>query len=321
MGITLVLATAFSAVLATGCKNSNPAPSGKETAEKALSLYTNGFNRTVDELQDIFEEYFDAIPEDGPQPRKYTFLVQEQPLEESLTATEKKFQQANGQQANSQQIDGDKLATLTEQIVHSARAGLTLLTQAKTYYASDQFRKDNLAQGRTIHTQMLEQSTQFQKAVGSLEEELAKAEEQQTQRELQQHSKDTYNYWFRYHSLRAKQFVESDSNTALEKRHAALAQALKEATAYLKNHSENLTLRTGSAMETYLQQARALQDVADTVASQTKAESYEDAMANQYQTLIDRYNGLVNEANALYTLEAQEINQVGGLLGFFKNLF
>ena len=71
-----VAAVAASAVPITGCKKDQSATG--ETAQQAMGLYAKGFNELIAEPQEMVKEYFDKIPEDGPDETKNNKLFPRQ---------------------------------------------------------------------------------------------------------------------------------------------------------------------------------------------------------------------------------------------------
>lgn len=153
-----------------GAAKSIAAASGDEATQHKFSLYTEGFNKLIDDHWGVSEEYKDYLKADIPSAQasgNIYFAENISNLEQALASLKEGRALNGGSQATEADAAVDKVV---------AEASV-LLAQWKTlapYYTSKAYREDNLAQGKAAHPALIAAYDKTVAAIGDLDAALTK---------------------------------------------------------------------------------------------------------------------------------------------------
>lgn len=296
----LVLVTAL--LLGTACKKDNSATG--EPAQEAMGLYAKGFNGLIADPKQMITEYFDNIPEAGPEPGSKPRLFPRQNFGASKI---KEAREAFAAAKSAAPASLAKLAPPADKAIVAIEKVATAFTEAQKYYDAENYKDDNFARGKQLHAQMLEATAQFQAALHELEDGLSVIEDQQAVAELAKHTDKGYGYWFRYYNIEAKKLlhaVESASTPDERKALVAAFQPIVTANDELAKFVASKGSSVNGSFNAYVSSASSFHATAVKLMRLVKDGAGDDkAIAQETESLIRGYNSLVSMANSLYQVE------------------
>jgi hypothetical protein len=296
LGLVLTLAA---------CKKSESTTG--EPAQEAMGLYAKGFNALLQDPSEMVKEYFENIPQDGPEAGSAPRLFARQgSATNAIKEAKDAFQAAKAAAPASLA----SLAPAADKTITAIDKVHATFSAAQKYYDAKDYEDDKFAKGKELHQQMVASSKEFNAAISELQNGLSQVEDQQASAELQKFDRKDYGYWFRYFNQQAKTFVNKveAGQAQPEEAFKPLDQALTDMTAMLGQKSEpNTTFKAyAGAAERFHSTAkklvRAVKDGGD-----GKDAKAAQAAQQESRTLIDNYNALVSMAGSLYELEANKL--------------
>lgn len=304
-----------SATPLTGCKKDQSATG--ETAQDAMGLYAKGFNELIAKPQEMVKEYFDKIPEEGPDETKNNKLFPRHAMASSkIDDAAKAF--ADAKKAAPASLA--KLAPLADAAIVAIKKVKTTFEAAQKYYAAENWKDDKFAKGKELHGQMLAVSKEFRTAIDALSTELSTIEDAQAESELKKFGPSSGRYWFRFGNMRAKKLLavaQKDlSPTYVTELEAALAEfvPVKDGVvAFVTTNGAGL----GSVKSVYESYQRNIEDFFATITKIKRAASdlatgdgknTEEGLMRSFESEVERstsdYNSLISSGNSMYDLEA-----------------
>ncbi len=298
---SIIIAFVF-ALVAGACKKDNSTTG--EPAQEAMGLYAKGFNALIGDPKQMITEYFDAIPEAGPDPASKPHLFPRQNFGAS------KIKEAREAFAKAKDAAPPALANLAPAATDAIAAidkVSTIFTEAQKYYDAENYKDDKLARGRELHAQMLAAARQFQTAIDKLEDGLTVIEDQQAVAELAKHADKGYGYWFRFYNIEAKKFLGAVERASTAEQRAALAtafQPMATANDELAKFVASKGPGINGSFNAYVTQAGSFHATAVKLLRLVKEPTPdEQAIGREMETLVSNYNNLVSMANSLYQVE------------------
>lgn len=315
----MIACFAAGAAPATGCKKDQSATG--ETAQNAMGLYAEGFNVLIADPQNLIEEYFKEIPEEGPnETEKYKLFPRQNFARRKIDDAKKSFAAAKSGAPASLA----KLPPMADATIASIEKVYAAFDAAQKYYDAENYKDDKFAKGKEIHAQMLASAKEFKAALHALSDELSAIEDAQSESELKKFNESSARYWFRFGNNRAKKLlavVHKDlSDTYVKDLEAALAEfaPVKDGVvkfvaangaglqAGVKNVYENYRERVESLFATATKVKRAAADLVNGDGKNNKA-GLERALNSELEAATRDYNQMVSTANTLYDLEGNGV--------------
>jgi hypothetical protein len=284
-----------------GCKKDNSTTG--EPAREAMGLYAKGFNTLIADPKGMIKEYFEKIPEEGPDPKAKPKLWHS-------TFSTSKIKEARDAFAAAKKAAPPALANLAkpaDDAVAAIEKIGTIFTEAHKYYDAENYKDDAFKRGKELHAQMIEATKQFNTALRDLEDGLTVIEDQQAVVELKKYEgKQNYSYWFRAYNIEAKKFLNVVSKAQTPEQRAALASAFEPA-ATANGALEKFVASKGagmnSAFKSYAGMASTYNATAVKLLRLVKENAKEDEVDRELEALVRNYNSLVSMANSLYQIE------------------
>jgi hypothetical protein len=300
---------------AAGCKKDQSATGA--TAQNAMGLYAEGFNVLIAEPQGLVEEYFKAIPEEGPDETKNNKLFPRQNFARGkIDAAKKSFAAAKSGAPASLA----KLPPMADATIVAIEKVYAAFEAAQKYYDAETYKDDKFAKGKEIHAQMLASAKEFKTAIHAFSEELSAIEDAQAEAELKKFDAKSARYWFRFGNSRGKKLlavVHKDlSETYVKDLEAALAEYAPVKDGVVKFVADNgaglqegvravysnYRDRVESLFATATKVKRAAADFVTGDGKNNKA-GLERVLNNELEAATSDYNNMVSAANSLYDLE------------------
>ncbi len=310
-----VAAVAASAVPMAACKKDQSATG--ETAQQAMGLYAQGFNELIAQPQEMVKEYFDKIPEEGPDETKNHKLFPRHTLASGkIDAATKSF--ADAKKAAPASLA--KLGPLADAAIVGIKKVKVTFEAAQKYYDAENWKDDKFAKGKTLHTQMLAETKEFRTALDALSNELSAIEDAQAESELKKFGPSSARYWFRFGNMRAKKLlavVQKDlSPTYVKDLEAALAEfaPVKDGVVtFVTTNGAGL----GNVKSVYESYQRGIEEFFATATKAKRAaadleggdgkntkEGLIRLLESELQEATRGYNSLISSGNSMYDLEA-----------------
>lgn len=301
--LLFVLTFALAAVTA-GCKKDNSTTGAP--AQQAMGLYAKGFNTLIKDPKAMIKEYFDAIPEAGPDPKSKPRLF---PRQSFAARGIKEAREAFAQAKASAPPAMAALGTAADQAITAIDAVAQTFGEAQKYYEAENYKDDQFARGKQLHAKMLAASKAFHTAVATLETGLSSIEDEQARTELAKYEADKgYSYWFRFYNIEAKKFLAAveaaETPEQLGKLEAAF-QPLSAASDALAKFVAGKGAQLNASFGAYHHQATSFDASATKVVRMARDPKRDDqALGREMDLLISSYNNLISTGNSLYDLEA-----------------
>lgn len=314
-----VAAVAASAVPVAACKKDQSATG--ETAQQAMGLYAKGFNELIAQPQEMVKEYFDKIPEEGPDETKNNKLFPRQNFASTkIDAATKSF--ADAKKAAPASLA--KLGPLADAAIVGINKVKVTFEAAQKYYDAENWKDDKFAKGKALHTQMLAEAKEFRTALDALSDELSAIEDAQAESELKKFGPSSARYWFRFGNMRAKKLlavVQKDlSPTYVKDLEAALAEfaPVKDGVVtFVSANGAGLQAGVKATYEVYqrgiegffataTKAKRAAADLEGGDGKNTK-EGLLRLLESELQEATRGYNSLISTGNSMYDLEASGV--------------
>jgi Protein of unknown function (DUF3829) len=293
-------------VLLLGACKKNQSSTG-EPAQEAMSHYAKGFNALLKQPNEMVEEYFENIPQEGPAAGSKPRLFARQGMaSNAIKEAKDAFKAAKASAPASLAL----LAPAADKAIAAVDKVHATYSAAQKYYDAKDYEDDQLAKGKELHQQMVAHSKELAAALHDLQEGLSRVEDQQSRAELEKLDRKEYGYWFRYFNQQAKSFVNKVevSPASSDEAFPSLDQALTEMTAMLGQKPDpNTTFKAYvGAAERFHSTAKKLVRAAKDSAGGKDAKALA-SIQQESRTLIDNYNALVSMAGSLYELEANKL--------------
>jgi len=267
-----------------------------DAAKQAMGGYAKGFNLLLKDPHDLVKSYFQTISEEGPAAGAKPHLF---PSQSSAARAVKDAREAFAAAGAGAPAALAQLAPASEHAVAAADRAIAVFTEAQKYYEAENYKDDQLAKGKQLHTQMLAARKELSAAMSAFEDGLSGIEDAQAASELEDYAGDKgYSYWFRYYNIAAKKFVATvDDATKRDAAYQAISAAHTALAAFAASKGE-LAVGFGPYMasaDTFLAACTKLTRADKGVAAET---------GDAGQGVISAYNGLINSGNFLYQLES-----------------
>ncbi len=300
----MLFALTFVLAALAGCKQDTSTTGAP--AQEAMGLYAKGFNALIKDPKAMIKEYFDAIPQTGPDPKaKIRLFPRQNFAARAIKEARESFTQAKA--AAPASMAG--VASAADQAIAAIDAVEQAFAQAQKYYEAENYKDDQLAKGNELHGKMLAATKDFNAAIDKLSTGLSAIEDEQARKELAKHegAKD-YSYWFRFYNMQAKQFlavVETiDSPEGFAKLDAAfppMTAASEALGAFVAQKGAQLN----PSFNAYNNQASSFHATATKLVRMAKDPNRDGAaVGREMDMLVSNYNNLVSTGNSLYDLEA-----------------
>jgi hypothetical protein len=293
-------------VLISGaCKKDNSATGAP--AQEAMGLYAKGFNDLIADPKQMITEYFDNIPESGPEPGSKPRLFPRQNFGISkIKEAREAFKAAK--EAAPASLAG--LAAPADDALVAIDKVATTFAEAHKYYDAENYKDDQFAKGKVLHAQMLEAAKQFRVAINKLEDGLSVIEDQQAVAEVAKYASDKgYSYWFRFYNMEAKKFIAAVEHADTPEQRAALATAFQP----IATANDDLTkfvaskgTKVNGSFNAYVSQASSFHATAVKLLRLVKDPAAEAELGRETEALIRNYNNMVSMANSLYQVEGAD---------------
>lgn len=295
----------FALALLVACKGD--ASTTGAGAQEAMGFYAEGFNTLIREPKEMIKTYFDAIPDAGPDDKSNPHLFPYRNLN-AFKQARAAFDKAKAAAPKSL----TDLGPAADQAVAAAERLQQAYAAAQTYYEGENYKDDQFAKGKELHTQMVAATKDYRAAIGKLETGLSKIEDAQATQELAKFADAKgYSYWFRHFNIEAKNFLNAveaveapEQLAALEAAFQPVATAHEQLDKFVAGKAQGINTTFGS----YAGQASSFHATGSKLIRLTKAAKLDSAAYDrEQQALIERYNGLIDMGNALYKLEAAKM--------------
>jgi hypothetical protein len=275
-------------------------------AQEAMGLYAKGFNALLKDPKQMIKEYFDSIPEAGPDPKARLRLF---PRQNFATSAIKEARESFDKAKSAAPDSMASLAPAADQAIAAIERVATTYTAAQKYYEAENYKDDQLAKGKELHGQMIAAAKDFNTALGTLEAGLSKIEDEQATQELAKYEGDkSYSYWFRFYNMQAKKFLSAveaaHTPETLAKLDAAF-QPIAAATDALGKFVASKGGKVNTTFNSYADRATSFHATATKLIRLAKEPKVDGAaLDRETESLISNYNTLVSMANTLYDVEA-----------------
>jgi hypothetical protein len=313
-GSILLLSGLAFAPLVGGCKK-DLSKTG-EVAQQSQGNYAEAYNLLIDDPDEMLEEYFKQIPEDGPVEGKKYSLFPRQKFAESKIADAKKAIAAAKRGAPASLA---KTGPLADAALVGVEKVFKTFDAAQKYYDAENFKDDKSAKGKSLHTEMVAATKEYRLALSAFGDVLDEVEDAQMATEVQKYKPTSAGYWFRFANMSAKKLlgvVKKDmSPTYAKEVETAVAEfeKVKEGvTKFVTDNGAGLGVAQSSyknyqdqvesifASATKVKRAAAEFDKADEKGKERAASDIE----SEVKSVIGDYNNLVSSAKSMYELEA-----------------
>ena len=289
--------------LFAACKKDNSTTGAP--AQEAMGLYAKGFNDLIADPKQMISEYFDNIPEGGPEAGSKPHLFPRGGFAAS------KIKEARESFAAAKKAAPPSLANLAapaDKAIAAIDKVSATFNEAQKYYDAENYKDDKFARGKQLHADMIASSREFQSAIHELENGLSVIEDEQATKEISKYAgSKSYSYWFRFYNMEAKKFLNAVEGASTPEQRAALATAFQpmvtandEMTKFVasKGPSVNSTFSSyaGTAGSFHATAVKLLRLVKE-------PKPDEEAIGRETDTLVQNYNSLVGMANTLYQVE------------------
>lgn len=301
----LLLVGAFFLVLTgTGCSKMGSTTS--DAAQTAMGHYAEGYNGLVDQIQSrIIDTYFEHIPEDGPEAMNSRLLPF--PQQDFVTNSLRKAKDSFAAGKTAAPVSMQHVPALADELLSASESVTNIFSQAQQYYSAENFKDDDGAKGRELHSQMVQQTGRFREAVDAFDEAIDIIEDEQMEASLKEYEAEkSYSYWFRKMTMDAKKLVmalkTSEEITGIDLALNQVEQTAAGLTAFVE--SKGGKTRINQSFQSYT-------DAADrfmVVVARLKRAARRDppdmkAVGTEADNIITNYNTMISIGNALYQLE------------------
>jgi hypothetical protein len=189
-------------------------------------------------------------------------------------------------------------------------AGVALGDQRDTmckYVKGGEFKSDNGAKAKALHTSVTGAWETWNQAVGALGAELDRVQDAQSLAELKQHAPDTYGYWFRFMTIQANEFIRVARRdpAKLDASFAALAEAIKGAKAFEASKGAGVNESFAGYMKQVDRLSAATAKLEKAYKSAKTPAAKNQAVEKQFEDLISIYNTMVSLHNTLIGAEGR----------------
>lgn len=275
---------------------------GPSADEQAMGMYAEGYNVLIDDPQKCLSEYFDDVPEEGPQPEeKYRFFPAHTRGTIELGKVKTSFEQA----ASAASDELKHLEPLAKDALKQLEGACTTFSEVHKYYDAEDFKEDEGKKGKDLHTKMLAAASGTHGALEKLETALSKIEEKQSQKELAQFEKDKdYSYWFRAFSFESKKLLGVTDAAAFDKKFTAMDKVYTQVKAFSDKKGDG----QNAAFKSFVGQADRFHSIAKKLGrALNEPEPNPQVLQNESTQLTSTYNSLVSIGNSLRQLEANNL--------------
>lgn len=303
MKLIAVAAVAFTAL--GGCnKSSDEAPGASaamtdEDAQQAMGLYAEGFNELIDEPQDAVKEYTSEVPAEGPEPdKKYRLFPNHTRAELALQKIQVSFDKAADVAPSSLK----HIAPLAQSAVDAAKAFIADYKRAHKYYDAEDFKDDAGKLGKELHEKLMKEAEAFGTALGKVESALSEVEAAQAEAEIRQFADDKgYSYWFRVVSNESRKLLNTSPEN-FAKTYPAFDTAMQGLNGFVSG------LETpNAAFKSFVSVSESFQSTSKKLKRELEGAADEETVQRLRNELVGGYNNMVNVANSLRQLEANDI--------------
>ena len=276
-------------------------------AQEAMGLYAEGFNTLIKDPKSLIRDYFQSIPDSGPDEKSKPHLF---PYQNSLPNKIKDARAAFDKAKASAPKSLANLAPAADQAIAAVERLEQIYSTAQKYYDAENYKDDQFAKGKELHAQMIAVTKDFNAAIGKLENALSSIEDEQAAQELAKFADNKgYSYWFRHFNMQAKKFLGAVEAAQTPEQLAKLEEAFHPiSTAYdeLNKFVATKSAQVNATFGSYAKQVDSFHAAGTKVVRLAKAPKLEEAdFDREAQNLVARYNSIVDFGNTLYKLEAQ----------------
>jgi hypothetical protein len=279
----------------------NGALSGPSAEEQSLNQYIDGFNLLVDKAVPCAREYENKVPESGPLPGKeYRFFPHCRNAENSLGKIKASFETAQKGAPNALSSIGASAKSTLE----SFEALLKVAAEVAKYYESAGFKADQGAQGKLLHERMLEATRGFEENMGGLQSGLAVVEDKRALDDIAKYeSEKSYSYWLRKAPYDANKLLKA--NAGDQAAFAAALSELQSSAAPFKTFVSGKGTSLHGSFKSFADAYDRFDSKAQRYLQGAKEAGKAARLEQDYNQIVQAYNGMVTIANSLRELEAQ----------------
>ncbi len=275
---------------------------GPSADERAMGLYAEGYNVLIDDPQECLSEYFDDVPQEGPQEgEKYRFFPAHTRGTIELGKVKTSFEQA----ASAAPDELKHLDPLAKDALKQLEAACATFAEVHKYYDAEDYKEDEGKKGKELHAKMLAAATSSHDSLEKIETELSKIEEQHSKKELAEFEKDKdYSYWFRAFSFESKKLLGVTDSASFEKKFNEMDKVYSGVKAFSDKKGDG----QNAAFKSFVGQADRFHSTAKKLGRALKeAEPNPQVLQNESSQLTSAYNSLVSIGNSLRQLEANNL--------------
>ena len=303
-----IVAVCFAAIgLSLGACKKDQSTTG-ESAQESMGLYAKGFNALIDSPMEMVKEYEDKIPEAGPpgDDQKPRLFPRQNFADNKIKEARDAF--AAAKKAAPKSLEA--LGPVADRAIAGAEKSLKIFTDAHKYYDAEDYKDDQFAKGKALHTQMMAAIGEFRGAIRELQAGLSKVEDEQAASELTKYKQDSYGYWFRFFNQQAKKFVDTTQAAGSPEELAKLEESFKPIDAAFTGLQAFLASKNPpqATFKAYTDSAGRFHSTGKKLLRAIKeGQADGNALTQAGNSLVSDYNTLVSLANSLYELEGNDL--------------
>jgi hypothetical protein len=304
---------------AAGCNkkkaaDDEPAAKGETTdvtsdrSLQVMNYYVEFFNQVIADAPDPLDNYFEHAGEAGltvDEMTKWGNVIcagagwMKMSRERAAENLEKAKKASTGEFA--------PLPPLADKMLASGIALVDKRDEVCKYVKGGEFKTDQGARAKTLHTEVLAARDAWNQSVDGLGAELDRIEDAQSMAEINKQKPGTYGYFFRMTTFRANEMlrVARRDATKVEAALAPLKQVIGEAQAFEKSKGAEVNQTFAGYMKQVERLAKVIPALEKSLGAAKTTAKKEEAIGAKFEDLISIYNTMISLHNTLVAAEGR----------------